>query len=121
MNKVLFQGTRKALNWIGASRVADGPMEPSINPATYEQIGSYPANGLAPAKAAIAAALKAFRESAWRHDVELRSRVLSRMADAYERNRERLIEQSGLGRLNGLAALDGFSEYKHIALRPGRL
>jgi betaine-aldehyde dehydrogenase len=92
MNKVLIQGTRKALNWIGASRVADGPMEPSINPATCEEIGSYPANGLAPAKAAIAAALKAFRESAWRHDIELRSRVLSRMANAYERNRERLIE-----------------------------
>jgi betaine-aldehyde dehydrogenase len=92
MTKVLTQGTRKALNWIGASRVADGPMEPSINPATYEQIGSYPANGLGPAKAVIAAALKAFRESAWRHDIELRSRVLSRMADAYERNRQRLIE-----------------------------
>jgi acyl-CoA reductase-like NAD-dependent aldehyde dehydrogenase len=28
-------------------------------------------------------------------------------------------KQSGLGRLNGVAALEDFVEYKHIALKPG--
>ena len=40
-------------------------------------------------------------------------------AKVYDSTEEGGFKQSGLGRLNGLAALDDFVEYKHIALRPG--
>ncbi|CAB3913513.1 aldehyde dehydrogenase family protein [Achromobacter anxifer] len=40
-------------------------------------------------------------------------------AKVYDGTEEGGFKQSGLGRLNGLAALEDFIEYKHIALRPG--
>ena len=39
----------------------------------------------------------------------------------YDGTEEGGFKQSGLGRLNGLTALDDFIEHKHIALRPGIL
>jgi acyl-CoA reductase-like NAD-dependent aldehyde dehydrogenase len=40
-------------------------------------------------------------------------------AKVFDGTEEGGFKQSGLGRLNGLAALEDFQEYKHIALRPG--
>jgi acyl-CoA reductase-like NAD-dependent aldehyde dehydrogenase len=40
-------------------------------------------------------------------------------AKVYDNTEEGGFKQSGLGRLNGLAALEDFQEYKHIALTPG--
>ena len=40
-------------------------------------------------------------------------------AKVYDNTEEGGFKQSGLGRLNGLAALEDFIEYKHIALKPG--
>ena len=40
-------------------------------------------------------------------------------AKVYDSTEEGGFKQSGLGRLNGVAAIEDFVEYKHIALRPG--
>jgi acyl-CoA reductase-like NAD-dependent aldehyde dehydrogenase len=82
----------KASNWIAGKHDAAGTSRDSIDPATYEVIGSYPDNGLASAKAAVAAAATAFRETLWAVDHELRARVLEQMAQAFERNRQRLLD-----------------------------
>jgi len=82
----------RAANWIDGQRVATGPQRESIDPATYAVIGSYPDNGLASARVAVAAASRAFRETAWASDHELRAKVLGQLAAAFERNRGRLLE-----------------------------
>jgi len=82
----------RAANWIDGQRVATGPQRESIDPATYAVIGSYPDNGLASARVAVAAASRAFRETAWASDHELRAKVLGQLAVAFERNRGRLLE-----------------------------
>ncbi|MEN5175995.1 aldehyde dehydrogenase family protein [Brevundimonas diminuta] len=81
-----------AHNWINGEMVGDGPIRESINPATYEVIGVYPDNGIAAAKAAVAAATAAFHETGWAHDNELRARVLDQLAAAFERHRDRLLD-----------------------------
>jgi betaine-aldehyde dehydrogenase len=69
--------------------------------------------------------------SVWTRDVDRSVRVAQALdagsvwvndwAKVYDETEEGGFKQSGLGRLNGLAALDGFIEYKHIALKPGLL
>jgi acyl-CoA reductase-like NAD-dependent aldehyde dehydrogenase len=97
-----------AKNWINGSFVTSPSRQNSINPATYETIGEYPDEGEAAARSAIDAALRAFRGSDWRHDAELRAKVLDQMAIAFERNRERLIDILSLenGKLRGEAAFE---------------
>ncbi|WXL27669.1 aldehyde dehydrogenase family protein [Ectopseudomonas mendocina] len=67
--------------------------------------------------------------SIWTRDVD-RSLRVARAVDAgtvwindwavvYDEIEEGGFKQSGQGRLNGVAALDDFIEYKHIALNPG--
>ena len=82
---------RLAFNWINGQRSSDGPLRPSIDPATYAVIGQYPENGLAAASQAVAAAKSAFLTSDWAHDHELRARVLEQLAQSFERNRNRLL------------------------------
>lgn len=82
----------QASNWIGGQRSQEGASKTSIDPATYRVIGAYPDDGLNAARSAVDAANRAFRESLWAHDHELRARVLEQMASAFERNRERLLE-----------------------------
>lgn len=100
--------TYSAKNWIEGSFVSSPQRSRSINPATYETIGDYPDDGGAVAHAAIEAAVRAFRETTWRADAELRAKVLDQMASAIERNRERLIDILSLenGKLRGEAALE---------------
>lgn len=81
-----------ALNWVGGEWVGSDTIHESINPATYEVIGTYANAGVETAKAAIAAAKRAMRESDWVHDRKLRARVLDKLADAFERNREELFK-----------------------------
>lgn len=83
---------RKAFNWINGIQHCEGPMEDSIDPATHDVIGRYPNDGIAAAKAAVEAASNAFQKTAWRHDHELRARVLEQLANAFERNRDFLLE-----------------------------
>ncbi|HGN8625351.1 aldehyde dehydrogenase family protein [Pseudomonas aeruginosa] len=80
-----------ALNWIDGQWVDSDRVRESINPATYEVIGTYADAGVDIAEAAIAAAKRAMRETAWVHDRKLRARVLDKLADAFERNRDELI------------------------------
>ncbi|WP_258127787.1 aldehyde dehydrogenase family protein [Achromobacter anxifer] len=67
--------------------------------------------------------------SVWTRDMDRALRVaqaidagsvwINDWAKVYDGTEEGGFKQSGLGRLNGLAALEDFIEYKHIALRPG--
>ena len=56
----------------------------SINPATGEVIGRYALAGEDEAREAAAAALRTFRETNWKNDRALRSRVLHEMAERFE-------------------------------------
>ena len=98
----------EASNWINGQRVTQGARKESIDPATYNVIGTYPDDGLNAAKQAVIAAKKAFRETQWAHDNELRSIVLEQLAQAFERNRDRLIEVLALenGKVKGEAAFE---------------
>lgn len=67
--------------------------------------------------------------SIWTRDVDRSLRVareveagtvwINDWAVVYDEIEEGGVKQSGKGRLNGVAALDDFIEYKHIALNPG--
>jgi acyl-CoA reductase-like NAD-dependent aldehyde dehydrogenase len=67
--------------------------------------------------------------SVWTRDVDRSLRVAQALdagsiwindwAKVYDSTEEGGFKQSGLSRLNGLAALEDFQEYKHIALSPG--
>lgn len=84
--------SRHALNWVGGEWVGSDTIRGSINPATYELIGTYAEGGSETAAACIVAAKRAMRETDWVHDRKLRARVLDNLADAFERNRGALIK-----------------------------
>lgn len=88
----MTQAALRASNWIAGRIDEVGTSRESIDPATYAVIGTYPDNGLAAAKAAVAAASTAFRDTQWAVDHELRARVLEQMAQAFVRNRQRLLD-----------------------------
>lgn len=102
------RASRIARNWINGMWIEDGPHRSSIDPATYDVIGSYPDEGIDAAKAAVAAASTAFRKTIWAHDAELRARVLEQLAVAFERNRDRLLAILTLenGKVQDEAALE---------------
>ncbi|WP_234842873.1 aldehyde dehydrogenase family protein [Sinorhizobium meliloti] len=68
--------------------------------------------------------------SVWTRDLDRALRVAQALevgsvfvndwAKVYDSTEEGGFKLSGLGRLNGVAALDDFIEYKHVALKPGR-
>ena len=80
-----------AQHWIDGEWVDGGERAQSINPANGEPIGSYTEAGEAQAQLAIAAALRAFRETPWRGDRRLRARALNEMADRFEARTQDLI------------------------------
>ncbi len=67
--------------------------------------------------------------SIWTRDLDRSLRVAQALesgsvfvndwAKVYDGTEEGGFKQSGLGRLNGVAAMEDFIEYKHIALKPG--
>jgi betaine-aldehyde dehydrogenase len=71
----------------------------SFSPATGEPLGTFADGGAPEARAAIAAARRAFRTTAWSRDRGLRSRALLQMADLLERRRDRFVQ--GLAQENG--------------------
>ncbi len=84
--------SRVVLNWIDGTWVGAPDIRQSINPATYEVIGEYADGGLAAAPQAVEAATRAFRETSWAVDHGLRARVLGQLAEAFERNRDALLD-----------------------------
>ncbi|CAM3828623.1 aldehyde dehydrogenase family protein [Bordetella tumulicola] len=92
MNIDTSHKSNPALNWVGGEWLGSDTVRESINPATYEVIGTYAEGGVETAKAAIIAAKRAMRESEWVHDRKLRARVLDKLADAFERHRDELIQ-----------------------------
>jgi betaine-aldehyde dehydrogenase len=80
-----------AQHWIDGEWVDGGERAQSINPANGEPIGSYTEAGEAQAQLAVAAALRAFRETPWRGDRRLRARALNEMADRFEARTQDLI------------------------------
>lgn len=65
---------------------------PSINPATGEVVGHAPDATAADARAAIAAARRAFDTSTWRTDASLRARCLGQLHRALVQHKEELRE-----------------------------
>src|SRR4051794_31870512 len=81
-----------AQHWIDGRWRDSAEHKDSINPATGERIGSYAVGGVVEATEAVDAALRAFRETDWKTDRELRARVLYEMADRFEAHAAELIK-----------------------------
>jgi len=81
-----------AHSWIDGAWVDSEDVRNSINPATYDIIGTYANGGAESAAAGIRAAKRAFRETPWPRDRMLRAKVLNQLADAFESNTDSLIE-----------------------------
>jgi betaine-aldehyde dehydrogenase len=71
--------------WTGSDTVAE-----SINPATGEVLGRWADGGEKEARAAVAAARRAFDISDWARDRSLRHRALSEMADRFDAHADEL-------------------------------
>ena len=97
-----------ARNWIGGQHVGAPDIRQSIDPATYEVIGTYVDAGLKAARLGVTAARQAFENTPWTADAELRARVLNQIADAFERNQIELLELLSLenGKVKGESALE---------------
>ncbi|KWD88245.1 aldehyde dehydrogenase family protein [Burkholderia ubonensis] len=81
-----------ALHWIDGERVDSPIHRDSIDPATGAVIGRYADGGGPEARAAVAAALRAFEGTRWKRDAALRATVLDELAAAFERRAEALID-----------------------------
>ncbi|SEG48706.1 aldehyde dehydrogenase family protein [Marinobacterium lutimaris] len=92
-------GRYQALHSIGGEASEGGAEALSINPATGELIGRFPAGGRAEAEAAIAAARHAFDSTLWPKQPRERQLALLRWADALERDLSSLADL--LTRTNG--------------------
>jgi betaine-aldehyde dehydrogenase len=75
---------RVARHWIDGRWRDSIDHRDSFNPATGERIGSYAFGKEDEAAAAVAAAVRAFRETDWRASRDLRARVLHEMAARFE-------------------------------------
>ena len=107
-NEMSHTATKVAMHWIGGQWVDSHEHRDSINPATGETIGSYAMGAPEDAQRAIDAAKRAFRETDWRTDRALRSRVLIRMAERFEERTDDLVEILGLenGKVHPQGALE---------------
>ncbi len=72
-----------ARHWIDGGRTGSGAVSESLSPATGAVLGQWADGGEAEARAAIAAARRAFDNSPWSRDRILRHRALSEMADRF--------------------------------------
>jgi betaine-aldehyde dehydrogenase len=79
-----------AKHWIDGEWVGSGTISESVNPATGAVLGRWADGGEAEARAAIAAARRAFETSPWSRDPSLRHRVLNEMADRFDAHAEEL-------------------------------
>ena len=99
---------RLAVHWIDGEWLDSGEHHDSIDPATGEVIGQYAEAGVDEVNQAIAAAKRAFQESPWKQDRNLRARVLNAMAERFDAHREDLVEMLGLdnGKIRAHAELE---------------
>src|ERR1700720_431612 len=79
-----------AKHWIDGEWTGSGTVSESVNPATGVVLGRWADGGEAEARAAIAAARRAFDTSPWSRDRSLRHRVLNEMADRFDAHAEEL-------------------------------
>src|SRR5712691_5563955 len=79
-----------AKHWIDGEWTGAGIVSESINPATGAVLGRWADGGEAEARAAVAAARRAFDTSPWSRDRSLRHRVLNEMADRFDAHAEEL-------------------------------
>jgi acyl-CoA reductase-like NAD-dependent aldehyde dehydrogenase len=86
------QQTPVAKHWIDGKWCDSSQHHDSFDPATGEKIGTYAVGGAGEAKEAVAAALRAFRDTDWKTNRELRARVLLEMADVFEARTPELIQ-----------------------------
>jgi len=83
-------GSDIAKHWIDGEWVESDSVSESINPATGEVLGRWADGGEAEARAAVAAARRAFETSPWPRDRSLRNRALIEMAEAFDAHAEEL-------------------------------
>src|SRR5260370_272542 len=74
--------------WSDGEGLGYGPVGEPINPATGAVLGRWAAGGEAEARAALAAARRAFDTSPWSRDRSLRHQALSEMADRFDARAE---------------------------------
>jgi betaine-aldehyde dehydrogenase len=79
-----------AKHWIDGEWTGSGAVKESVNPATGAVLGRWADGGQDEARAAIAAARRAFETSPWSRDRGLRHRALSEMADHFDAHAEEL-------------------------------
>ncbi len=79
-----------AKHWIDGEWTGSGTVSESVNPATGAVLGRWADGGEAEARAAVAAARRAFDTSPWSRDRSLRHRALSEMADRFDARAEEL-------------------------------
>ena len=79
-----------AQHWIDGEWTGSDTVSESVNPATGAVLGRWADGGEAEARAAVAAARRAFAESAWSRDSSLRHRALSELADRFDARAEEL-------------------------------
>ena len=79
-----------ARHWIDGEWVESDTVSESINPATGEVLGRWEDGGETEARAAIAAARRAFDTSPWSRDRSLRNKALIEMADAFDAHADEL-------------------------------
>jgi acyl-CoA reductase-like NAD-dependent aldehyde dehydrogenase len=79
-----------AKHWIDGEWTESGTVSESINPATGAVLGQWADGGEAEARAAVAAARRAFDTSTWPRDRSLRHRVLNELADHFDARAEEL-------------------------------
>jgi betaine-aldehyde dehydrogenase len=83
-------GADIAQHWIDGEWTGSDSVSESINPATGEVLGRWADGGEAEARAAVAAARRAFETSPWARDRNLRNRALLEMAEAFDAHAEEL-------------------------------
>jgi betaine-aldehyde dehydrogenase len=76
--------TDMARHWIDGTWLESDLVTNSHNPATGELLGRFADGGEAEARAAVAAARRAFAGTAWGRDRVLRSRALLELAERFE-------------------------------------
>jgi betaine-aldehyde dehydrogenase len=81
-----------AKHWIDGAWRDSAKRLDSFDPATGDKIGSYAVGGVEEAEDAVAAASRAFRETDWKSNRELRAGVLLEMADRFEARAADLIQ-----------------------------
>jgi acyl-CoA reductase-like NAD-dependent aldehyde dehydrogenase len=79
-----------AKHWIDGEWIGSDTVSESINPATGAVLGRWADGGEAEARAAVAAARRAFDTAPWSRDRSLRHRVLNEMADRFDAHAQEL-------------------------------